>query len=1122
MVFHPPSWVPQLQSEPPDSISVYDFLYNESYGRFSLLYARPPFTCGLSGKEYPAKHVIDRIEALARALSQELGWEPNNGTEWDKVIGVFSVNTIDTLTVALATHRLGGIHTPANAAYSAAEIEYQLRDAGAKCLFTCLPLLKTALEAADKVGIPRKHVYILELPDALTGGKKAPSEFKTVDQLIQRGLGARRIEPFKMQAGEGRKRTAFLCYSSGTSGLPKGVMISHYNTIANTMQVKAYNKIDRDRNREMSGYQMDPTETALGLLPMSHIYGLVVVCLCSVYRGDRVVVLPKFEMKPFLEAIQRFKINTLYLVPPIIILMTKQKKVLDQYDLSSVESIFTGAAPLGKETADELSAQHPKWFVLQAYGLTETSTVVCSTSIDDIWFGSSGSLITGCQAKLMSPEGREITEYDQPGELVVKSPAVTLGYLKKPEATKETFEDGWMRTGDEAVVRVSPKGHEHIFIVDRIKELIKVKGFQVAPAELEAHLLTHPSVADCAVIPVPDDQAGEVPKAFVVKSPSVGIEENARMVIRDIEKHVEKHKTKHKWLKGGVEFIDVIPKSPSGKILRRLLRDKEKENRRKNGPRIFFLRYNSIIADMSAQIPHQHEDEPENVEMFDPEDADEIVPDDEDAPMDSGDEEDDGAPIAEIQLQNDSVAHFDGHKDSVFCIAQHPRHPSIVATGGGDDVGYVFEVAVKDQDRPPLPASWSGSDSGNEQAGRESLKSMLKLEGHSDSIAAIAFTQPAGEYLVTGGMDGRLRAWRDTSNGAAKSWQFVGEAQEVEEITWIATCPHPSYPNTIALGAADGSVWVYTINAADTASPLTIVQAFYLHTGPSTAGAWTPDGTLLATVSEDASFYLWDAFGEAAAAGLSNPSGGQAVVGLTSDDERFRVEGGLYSVAVAPNGTFAAVGGAEGHIRVIGLPRIGADASVTSGARGAGARNKAGGGKQSGGPRGGGSSAASGQAGAILASLKAQGDSVETIAFSAPPLTLMAAGSVDGSIILFDTAHRFAVRRHIQQAHIDDEEGTEQAVIKVEFVRSTRPAAGPGQPAQGSWLLTSCGNDGVLRRWDTRGGTAAAARGLVGEWRGHRGGGEGGGIMGFVQGGGDRVVTAGDDGVSLVFPTAIN
>ncbi|KAK7536863.1 uncharacterized protein J3D65DRAFT_553518 [Phyllosticta citribraziliensis] len=1124
MVFNPPSWVPQLSSEPPDSASVFDFLYNESYGRFSLTYARAPFTCGLSGKEYPAKHVIDRIEALARALSQELGWQPNNGSEWDKVIGVFSVNTIDTMTVALATHRLGGIHTPANAAYSAAEIEYQLRDSGAKCLFTCLPLLKTALEAAGRVGIPRKHIYILDLPDALTGGKKAPAEFKTVDQLIERGLGARRIEGFKMQPGEGRRRTAFLCYSSGTSGLPKGVMISHYNVISNILQLKMYNKLDRDRNREQSGHQLDPTETALGLLPMSHIYGLVVVCLCSVYRGDRVVVLPKFEMKPFLETIQRFKVNTLYLVPPIIILMAKQKKLLDQYDLSSVESLFTGAAPLGKETADELSAQHPKWFVLQAYGLTETSTVVTSTSVNDIWFGSSGSLISGCQAKLISPEGREITEYDQPGELVVKSPAVTLGYLKKPEATKETFQDGWMRTGDEAVIRVSPKGHEHVFIVDRIKELIKVKGFQVAPAELEAHLLTHPAVADCAVIPVPDDSAGEVPKAFVVKSPSVGVEENDRMVKRDVEKHVEQHKTKHKWLKGGIEFIDVIPKSPSGKILRRLLRDKEKESRRKNGAKIVSLEQPSR---MSAPNPHQqHEDEPDNVDMLDPEDAEEIIADDEDAPMDSGDEEEgDEGPIAEIQLHNDSVAHFDGHNDSVFCIAQHPRNPAIVATGGGDDVGYIFEVVVKEQDRPPLPASWSGSESGREQGERESLKSIAKLEGHSDSIVAIAFTQPAGEYVVTGGMDGRLRAWRDSSNGQARSWQSVGEMQEVEEITWIATCPHPSYPNTVALGAADGSVWVYTVNAADTASPLTIVQAFYLHTMPCTAGAWTPDGTMLATVSEDASFYLWDVFGEAAAAGLSNPSG-QAVVGLTGDDERFRVEGGLYSVAVAPNGAFAAVGGAEGHVRVIGLPRVGGDAasSVTSGARGAGARNKAGGGKQSGGPRGGGSSAASGQAGAILASLKTQGDSVETLAFSAPPLTLLAAGSVDGSIVLLDTAHRFAVRRHIQAAHVDDDEGTEQAVIKVEFLQSPRQssAGGPGQPAQGSWLLTSCGNDGVVRRWDTRGGTAAAARGLVGEWRGHRGGGEGGGIMGFVQGAGDKVVTAGDDGVSLVFSTDIN
>lgn len=218
--------------------------------------------------------------------------------------------------------------------------------------------------------------------------------------------------------------------------------------------------------------------------------------------------------------------------------------------------------------------------------------MVCSSSEKDIWFGSSGCLIPGVTAKILSIEGTEITGYDQPGELVVQSPSVVLGYLNNDKANKETFiedTDGkgrWMRTGDEAVVRVAPSGNEHIFIVDRIKELIKVKGLQVAPAELEAHLLTHPSVADCAVIPVDDDAAGEVPKAFVVKSNSVGLEENDRMVMREISKHVSDHKARHKWLKGGVEFIDVIPKSPSGKILRRLLRDKERESRRKKGAKL--------------------------------------------------------------------------------------------------------------------------------------------------------------------------------------------------------------------------------------------------------------------------------------------------------------------------------------------------------------------------------------------------------------------------------------------------------------------------------------------------------------------------------------------------------
>jgi ribosome assembly protein SQT1 len=234
---------------------------------------------------------------------------------------------------------------------------------------------------------------------------------------------------------------------------------------------------------------------------------------------------------------------------------------------------------------------------------------------------------------------------------------------------------------------------------------------------------------------------------------------------------------------------------------------------------------------------------------------------------------------------------------------------------------------------------------------------------------------------------------------------------------------------------------------------------------------------LLGTVAEDGSFYVWDVFGT-----------GQAVVSLTAGDQRFAVEGGLYSVAMSQ--TMAAVGGAGGNVKIVGLPQVGAPDANTTPSK----KTKAGGGNSG--------KAMSSSAGQILASLQAQSDSIETLSFSQPPLTLLAAGSVDGSIALFDTAHRFAVRRHIREAH------EEFAVVKLEFVRN----------AQKGHLLTSAGMDGVVKRWDTRGGTTAAGHGFVAEWRGHRGEGEGGGVLGFVQGvNGDRIVTAGDDGLALVF-----
>ncbi|PGG98728.1 ribosome assembly protein SQT1 [Blastomyces parvus] len=516
----------------------------------------------------------------------------------------------------------------------------------------------------------------------------------------------------------------------------------------------------------------------------------------------------------------------------------------------------------------------------------------------------------------------------------------------------------------------------------------------------------------------------------------------------------------------------------------------------------------------SSQFSHPQEGadhENEDDLFLDPADAAEEIPADEDQPME--DLSDDGDEGEELSFQNDSIAHFDQHKDSIFCIAQHPIHSNIIITGSGDDTAFIFNSAAE---RPLLPRSYESNP--QPKGERESLPAIAKLDGHTDSVNAVAFTEPRGEYVVTAGLDGKLRAWRDTSPGyTGLSWKFLAEAQEVEEINWVATCPvngangGEENKNLIALGANDGSVWVYRIDAQNEAEPMSMVACYFQHTGSCTAGAWTPDGMLLATVGEDASFYVYDVFGAAVAAGVASSAGTQVVVGLTAEDQRFAVEGGLYCIAIAPTGAFAAVGGAEGHIKIIGLPRI--PSSTAAGANKSKSKSKA----------AAAAPIAGGGAGTLLASLQAQTDGIETLSFSSPPLTLLAAGSVDGSIALFDTAHRFAVRRHIRAAH----ENT--AIVKVDFIHDTTVAGQQTVSAatgnSRSWLLTSVGLDGVVRRWDTRGGTAAAGYGLVKEWRGHLGvseneaGEQSGGILGFVQGGegGKTIVTAGDDGVALVF-----
>ncbi|KAF4974702.1 hypothetical protein FZEAL_8426 [Fusarium zealandicum] len=577
MVFTSPPSVPKLPFDPPDSITIPDFVFTENHARKPFARSKNPFTCGLTDKTYSTAEVIEREELLARALAKRLGYDIREGTEWDRVVGLYSLNTIDYIPMTHAVHRLSGIVTPASAAYSAPELEHQLRSSGANALFTCIPLLESALAAAEGAGIPKERIFILPVPGF---DKKVP--FKTIDDLIAEGKDAPKLKPLNWIQGQGARQVAYLCYSSGTSGLPKAVQITHRNVIANIMM----STLQDIPGRKAVGVD---SQVQLGLVPLSHIYGLVPVCHYGIYNGDETIILPRFELSSFLAAVQKFKIQQMALVPPILIQMLSSREECAKYDLSSVRFIFSGAAPLGKETMEDILQLYPSWRICQGYGLTETSPVVTSTSELDIDPGSSGTLLPGLKAKVIDIDGNEVTEYNKPGELLVQGPTVVLGYFNNAKATAETFvhhHDGrWMKTGDEVIVRKSAKGNEHFVIVDRIKELIKVKGHQVAPAELEAHLLSNPLVSDCAVIQVPDHRAGEVPKAFVVKSSDAKGKSDDE-VTQSINKHVEEHKARHKWLKGGIEFIDDIPKSPSGKILRRLLRDRERQARKEKGAKL--------------------------------------------------------------------------------------------------------------------------------------------------------------------------------------------------------------------------------------------------------------------------------------------------------------------------------------------------------------------------------------------------------------------------------------------------------------------------------------------------------------------------------------------------------
>lgn len=348
-------------------------------------------------------------------------------------------------------------------------------------------------------------------------------------------------------------------FSSGTTGKPKGVMLTHHNLVSNILQVMPY------EGNFILPNDLNTRGTVLVPLPFFHIYGMCAGMCVPLYAGGKLILMAQFDLQKFLEIVQSHRVTRSYVVPPILIGLAKHP-IVDNYDLSSLDCLMSGAAPLGSDV-QSMVAKRLKCLVKQAWGMTELSPAATMTpdnlirNIEDI-LGKSGILVPGTEGKIVDPVSGEDMLSSHEGEIMIRGPQVMKGYLDNIEATNITLrKDGWLHTGDIGKF----EGDEGwLVITDRCKELIKYKGFQVPPAELESIILGMSSVKDCVVIPILDEEAGELPRAYVVKNDNVTVTE------QDIIKHVESRVAPHKKLRGGVIFTDTIPKSASGKLLRRV------------------------------------------------------------------------------------------------------------------------------------------------------------------------------------------------------------------------------------------------------------------------------------------------------------------------------------------------------------------------------------------------------------------------------------------------------------------------------------------------------------------------------------------------------------------------
>src|SRR6478609_2376852 len=494
-----------------------------------------------TGAETSYRDLAIRVDAFAGALA-------DRGIGVGDVVGLLSPNSS---AFAVAFHgilRAGATATTINALFTAKDIAKQLTDAHAKMLITVEPLRAQAIEGAAHCGLSPAEVVILD------GAGEAVDGHPNLDDLLASGADAPHV------TFDPATHLAALPYSSGTTGNPKGVMLTHRNLVANVAQI-----------RPLHG--MGAEDVVLAVLPFFHIYGMTVLLNAALHARARLVVMGSFDLGEFLGHIQNHKCTIAFIAPPVAVALAKHP-LIDEYDLSSLNTVMSGAAPLdadlGHAVAKRLGCR-----VVQGYGMSELSPVSHITPFDGgvrdmamvAPLSSVGWTVSNAASKLIHPgTGDEIDPpaegLSETGELWFKGPNVMAGYLGNEQATRETIDgEGWLHTGD--LAQVDACGC--VYIVDRLKELIKYKGYQVPPAELEAVLLSHPSIADAAVIGVNDAEGEEVPKAFVVKQS--GAELTADEVMEFVAGEVAPYKKVRQ-----VEFIDAIPKSASGKILRKDLR----------------------------------------------------------------------------------------------------------------------------------------------------------------------------------------------------------------------------------------------------------------------------------------------------------------------------------------------------------------------------------------------------------------------------------------------------------------------------------------------------------------------------------------------------------------------